>query len=145
MSNRVCQFVLLPDNRSPAPITKGLVLVLPIGLNSGKLEWHSVSGYFCPALAKAVKTIKKGENVLLTVKPQYGFGEKGKPASVKLIGKLEDGTIFLNKGHDNDEELFEFKTDEEQVIEGLDIAVMTMKKGEIALLTVAPSICLWII
>ncbi|KAI7988456.1 Peptidyl-prolyl cis-trans isomerase FKBP62 [Camellia lanceoleosa] len=78
-----------------------------------------------------------------------GFGEKGKPASVvgniflcafavKLIGKLEDGTIFLKKGHDNDEELFEFKTDEEQVIEGLDIAVMTMKKGEIALLTVAP-------
>ncbi|KAI8018858.1 Peptidyl-prolyl cis-trans isomerase FKBP62 [Camellia lanceoleosa] len=48
---------------------------------------------------------------------------------VKLIGKLEDGTIFLKKGHDNDEK---------QVIEGLDIAVMTMKKGEIALLTVAP-------
>jgi hypothetical protein len=27
-------------------------------------------GYFCPALAKAVKTMKKGEKVLLTVKPQ---------------------------------------------------------------------------
>ena len=27
-------------------------------------------GYFCPALAKAVKTMKSGEKVLLTVKPQ---------------------------------------------------------------------------
>jgi FK506-binding protein 4/5 len=29
-----------------------------------------LSGHFCPALAKAVKTMKKGEKVLLTVKPQ---------------------------------------------------------------------------
>lgn len=29
---------------------------------------------------------------------------------VKLIGRLQDGTIFLKKGHD--EEPFEFKTDE---------------------------------
>ena len=85
---------------------------------------------------------------------------------VKLIGKLQDGTVFLKKGHE--EELFEFKTDEgnlksasvfflssdivfwglkrsdiwcvetEQVIDGLDRAVMTMKKGEVALLTIAP-------
>ncbi|KAI8013268.1 Peptidyl-prolyl cis-trans isomerase FKBP62 [Camellia lanceoleosa] len=160
-------------------------------VKSDGVEFTVKEGYFCPALAKAVKTMKKGEKVLLTVKPQYGFGEKGKPASgdeggvppnamlqitlellsskpvtevkddkvikkilkegegydrpndgatvkLKLIGKLQDGTIFLKKGHDNDEELFEFKTDEEQVVEGLDIAVMTMKKGEIALLTVAP-------
>ncbi|KAK8935396.1 70 kDa peptidyl-prolyl isomerase [Platanthera zijinensis] len=31
--------------------------------------------------AKAIKTMKKGEKVLLTVKPQYAFGEKGRPAS----------------------------------------------------------------
>ncbi|KAK8954584.1 Peptidyl-prolyl cis-trans isomerase FKBP62 [Platanthera zijinensis] len=97
--------------------------------------------------------MKKGEKVLLTVKPQYAFGEKGRPASggegvvppnatllielkllswktvteigddkkvlkkilkegegyekpydgstvnVKLIGKLQDGTIFSKKGH----------------------------------------------
>lgn len=30
-------------------------------------------GYFCPALAKAVKTMKKGEKVQLTVKPQCEF------------------------------------------------------------------------
>lgn len=31
---------------------------------------------------------------------------------VKLIGKLQDGTVFLKKGHDDEGELFEFKTDE---------------------------------
>ncbi|KAF9610973.1 hypothetical protein IFM89_026253 [Coptis chinensis] len=155
------------------------------------VEFTVGDGYFCPALSKAVKTMKKGEKVLLTVKPQYGFGEMGRPASgaegavppsatlhitlelvswktvtevtndkkvikkivkegegyerpnegtvakVKLIGKLQDGTVFLKKGHDDDE-LFEFKTDEEQVVDGLDRAIMTMKKGEVAELTIAP-------
>ncbi|KAL2239665.1 peptidyl-prolyl cis-trans isomerase FKBP62 [Sesamum indicum] len=160
---------------------------------SDGVEFTVQEGHFCPALSKAVKTMKKGEKVLLTVKPQYGFGEKGKPASgdeeavppnatlnialellswktvsnvtddkkvikkilkegegyerpnegavvkLKLIGKLQDGTIFVKKGHGDDEnDLFEFKVDEEQVIEGLDRAVKTMKKGEAALLTVAP-------
>ena len=31
---------------------------------------------------------------------------------VKVIGKLQDGTLFLKKGHDDEGELFEFKTDE---------------------------------
>ncbi|XP_058103194.1 70 kDa peptidyl-prolyl isomerase-like [Magnolia sinica] len=155
------------------------------------VEFTVKDGYFCAALLRAVKTMKKGEKALLTVKPQYAFGEKGRPASgnegavlpntslhielelvswktvtevtpdkkvlkkilkegenyerpndgavvtVKLIGKLQDGTVFLKKGHD-EEEPFEFKTDEEQVIEGLDRAVMTMKKGEVALVTIAP-------
>lgn len=30
----------------------------------------SCAGHFCPALSKAVKTMKKGEKVLLSVKPQ---------------------------------------------------------------------------
>ncbi|XP_042515821.1 peptidyl-prolyl cis-trans isomerase FKBP62-like isoform X2 [Macadamia integrifolia] len=158
---------------------------------SDGVEFTVREGYFCPALSKAVKTMKKGEKVLLEVKPQYAFGEKGKLAygeeyavppnanlqitlelvswktvkevtddrkvlkkilkegegyerpndgtlvKVKLIGKLQDGTVFLKKGHD-EEELFEFKTDDEQVIDGLDRAVMTMKKGEVALVIVAP-------
>ncbi|KAH1047022.1 hypothetical protein J1N35_037806 [Gossypium stocksii] len=157
---------------------------------SGGLEFTVGDGYFCPALAKAVKTMKKGEKVLLIVKPQYAFGEDGRPAlgnegavppnatlhvtlelvswksvsdvtknkmvlkkilkegedyerpddgtivQVKFIGKLEDGKIFVKKGHDD--ELFEFKIDEEQVIDGLDKAVKTMKKGELALITVQP-------
>lgn len=158
---------------------------------SDGVEFVVKEGNFCPALSKAVKTMKKGEKVILTVKPQYGFGLKGKLASgeeaavppnatlqislelvswktvtevtpdkkvmkkilkegegyqrpnegsvvkLKLVGKLQDGTIFIKKGHD-EEDLFEFKTDEEQVIEGLDKAVMNMKKGEVALLSVAP-------
>ncbi|XP_068461670.1 uncharacterized protein [Phaseolus vulgaris] len=47
-----------------------------------------------------VKTMKKGEKVILSVKPQ-----------LKVIGKLQDGTLFLKKGHDDEGELFEFKTD----------------------------------
>ncbi|KAI3782845.1 hypothetical protein L2E82_12903 [Cichorium intybus] len=154
---------------------------------SDGVEFTVQDGHFCPALSKAVKTMKKGEKVNLTVKPQYGFGEKGKQETgvppnatlqitlelvswksvsnvtndkkvvkkilkegegyerpnegavvqVKLIGKLQDGTIFVKKGHD-ETDLFEFKTDEEQVIDGLDRAVVTMKKGEVAILTIAP-------
>ncbi|KAJ6808071.1 70 kDa peptidyl-prolyl isomerase-like isoform X1 [Iris pallida] len=154
-------------------------------------EFTVKDGHLCPALAKAVKTMKKSEKVLLTVKPQYAFGEKGRPASgedgavppnatlnielelvswktvseigddkkvlkkvlkegegyerpnegavvqVKLIGRLQDGTVFVKKGHD-EEAPFEWKTDEEQVIEGLDRAVTTMKKGEVALVTIPP-------
>ncbi|KAG8369565.1 hypothetical protein BUALT_Bualt14G0026600 [Buddleja alternifolia] len=155
------------------------------------VEFTVKEGYFCPALSKAVKTMKKGEKVLLTIKPEYGFGENGRPAirdefdvppnatlqiilelvswkivsdisndqkvlkkilkegegyerpddgatvQVNLIGKLLDGTVFVRKGHD-DESSFEFKVDEDQVIEGLDRAVKTMKKGEVALVIIQP-------
>ncbi|KAF8653788.1 hypothetical protein HU200_061908 [Digitaria exilis] len=185
------------------------------------VEFTVKDGYFCPALAKAVKTMKKAEKVLLTVKPQCelqfkpssatsmclfiplshynssyfliyadGFGEKGRSAAgeegavppnatllidlelvswktvteigddkkilkkvlkegegyerpnegavvkAKITGKLQDGTVFTKKGHD--EEPFEFKTDEEEVIDGLDRAVLNMKKGEVALVTIPP-------
>ncbi|GMI71837.1 hypothetical protein like AT5G48570 [Hibiscus trionum] len=157
---------------------------------SDGVEFTVGDGYFCPVLAKAVKTMKKGEKVVLTVKPQYAFGEDGRPAvggecavppnatlritldlvswrsvsdvtkdkkvlkkilkegegyerpndgtlvQVKLIGKLPNGTVFIKKGYD--EEPFEFKIDEEQVIDGLDKAVKTMKKGEHALITIQP-------
>jgi hypothetical protein len=35
-------------------------------------------GHFCPAFSKTVKTMKKGEKAVFTVKPHYGFGEEGK-------------------------------------------------------------------
>jgi FK506-binding protein 4/5 len=159
---------------------------------SDGVEFTVEEGLFCPALGKAVKTMKKGEKVDLIVRPQYGFGEKGKPASgdeaavpqnatllvtlellswktvsnvtddkkivkkilkegegyekpnegavvtLKLIGKLQDGTVFIKKGHGDEGEPLEFRTEEEQVIDGLDRAVMTMKKGEVAVLTIAP-------
>ncbi|XP_023748652.1 70 kDa peptidyl-prolyl isomerase [Lactuca sativa] len=158
---------------------------------SEEVEFTVKDGCFCPALSKAVKTMKKGEKALFTVKPQYGFGENGRDPSggdecvvppnttiqitvelvswkivsevttdkkvlkkilkegegydrpndgaivqVKLVGKLEDGTVFVNKGHN--ETPFEFKIDEEQVIDGIDRSVKTMKKGEVAVLTIHP-------
>ncbi|KAH9679935.1 peptidylprolyl isomerase [Citrus sinensis] len=152
---------------------------------SDGVEFTVGDGYFCAALAKAVKTMKKGEKVLLTVKPQYAFGKNGRPATgdedavpsnanlhitLELVSwktvsditkdkkvlkkilkegdgyenqmmvqwfKLHDGTVFVKKGHD-EEPLFEFKIDEEQVIDGLDRAVKTLKKGEVALVTIEP-------
>lgn len=47
---------------------------------SDGVEFTVGDGYFCAALAKAVKTTK-GEKVLLTVRPQYAFGENGRPAT----------------------------------------------------------------
>jgi FK506-binding protein 4/5 len=41
--------------------------------------WFKVKdGHFCPAFSMAVKTMKKGEKAIFTVKPQYGFGVEGK-------------------------------------------------------------------
>ncbi|KAI3676889.1 hypothetical protein L1987_86503 [Smallanthus sonchifolius] len=158
---------------------------------SAEIEFIVQDGCFCSALSRAVKTMKKGEKTLLTVKPQYAFGEKGREpegddecvvppntalqitlelvswktvsevtsdnkvlkkilkegegydrpndgavVQVKLIGKLQDGTVFVKKG--SDEVPFEFKIDEEQVIDGLDRGVKTMKKGEVSVLTIHP-------
>eukprot|EP00246_Nothoceros_aenigmaticus_P003382 TRINITY_DN1451_c0_g1_i1.p1 TRINITY_DN1451_c0_g1~~TRINITY_DN1451_c0_g1_i1.p1 ORF type:complete len:595 (+),score=183.93 TRINITY_DN1451_c0_g1_i1:170-1954(+) len=154
------------------------------------VEFYLGDGCFVPAIAKAVKTMKRAEKVQLTVKPSYGFGAAGRSPSagvvavppnatllidldlvswksveevtddkrvmkkvlksgegydkpndgatvqVKYIAKLADGTIFEKEGHDGD--LFEFVSDEEQVIAGLDRAIGTMKKGEISLVTIAP-------
>ncbi|KAG4156777.1 hypothetical protein ERO13_D02G018350v2, partial [Gossypium hirsutum] len=116
------------------------------------VEFTVGDGYFCPAFAEAVKTMKKSEKVLLTVKPQckdkkilkkilkegegYDRPYNGIMVQVKLIGKLEDGMIFVKKGHD--EGSFEFKVDEGQVIDGLEKTVKTMKKGEHALTTIQP-------
>eukprot|EP00250_Pteridium_aquilinum_P013605 c21449_g1_i1 orf=550-2310(-) len=154
------------------------------------VEFCVKDGYFCPAISKVVTTMKKGEKVLLTVQPKYGFGEQGteaksgfpavpgntvllieldlvswksvesvtddkkvmkkvlkagegyeKPndgthAKVKYIAKLSDGTVFEKEGYGD--ELYEFTTDEEQVILGLDKAVASMNKGEVAEVTIAP-------
>lgn len=155
------------------------------------VEFNVKDGYFCPAIARTVTTMKKGEKVLLTVQPKYGFGEQGveakaghsavpggvvlmiemelfswksvetitddkkvvkkvlkagegyqKPndgtrAQVRYTAKLADGTVFEKEGLE-DGSLFEFVTDEEQVILGLDKAVTSMNKGEVALVTIPP-------
>ncbi|RZC50360.1 hypothetical protein C5167_018788 [Papaver somniferum] len=71
--------------------------------------------------------------------PGVGFEKpnSGTTAQIRYIAKLADGVIFDKKGHD-EEDLLEFKVDEEEIIEGLDKAVATMKRGEFALVIINP-------
>ncbi|XXG79474.1 hypothetical protein AAC387_Pa09g0530 [Persea americana] len=39
------------------------------------VEFTVKDRFLCPALPKVVKTMKKREKALLTMKPQYGFGD----------------------------------------------------------------------
>ncbi|XP_057776541.1 70 kDa peptidyl-prolyl isomerase-like isoform X4 [Salvia miltiorrhiza] len=89
-------------------------------------ELDEVCGHFCPALTKALKTMKRGERANLIVQPKFRY-----------TAMLEDGTVFERKGFD-DEQPLQFITDEEQVVAGLDRAVSTMKKNECALITISP-------
>ncbi|XP_048436066.1 70 kDa peptidyl-prolyl isomerase isoform X2 [Pyrus x bretschneideri] len=155
------------------------------------IEFYVKDGHFCPALPKAIKTMRRGEKAKLIVQPRYAFGEEGRDANegftsippssvlnidtelvsfkpviditgdakvlkkilkegegawtanegasvtVSYIARLEDGTVFDKRGVDGEQPL-EFIIDEEQVIAGLDRAVATMKKGELAILTIHP-------
>uniref|UniRef100_A0A5B7C990 peptidylprolyl isomerase n=1 Tax=Davidia involucrata TaxID=16924 RepID=A0A5B7C990_DAVIN len=46
----------------------------------GGVEFYVKDGHFCPALPKAIKTMRRGEKVNLIVQPQYAFGEGGRDA-----------------------------------------------------------------
>ncbi|GKB20444.1 FKBP-type peptidyl-prolyl cis-trans isomerase domain-containing protein [Tanacetum coccineum] len=63
----------------------------------------------------------------------YDRQNDGAIVQVKLIGKLYDGTVFVNIG--DNEVPFEFEID---VVDWLDRGVKTMKKGEVASLTIHP-------
>ncbi|KAA8517370.1 hypothetical protein F0562_017663 [Nyssa sinensis] len=153
------------------------------------IEFCITKGYLCPAMSKAVKTMRKGEKADVSVKFSYGFrhfgngntqingdippnsnltihlelvswksvidimgdrkilkkimkvGEgfdrpnEGSVAKVIYIGKLENGTVFERKG--SDKEPFEYTCLEEQINEGLDRAIVTMRKGERAMVTIS--------
>ncbi|KAH7556829.1 hypothetical protein JRO89_XS11G0000800 [Xanthoceras sorbifolium] len=153
------------------------------------VEFCIRDGHLCPAISKAVKTMRRGEKAELAVKFSYGVqddgygktniaggissesnltiqlellswksiidvtgdqkvlkkitktGEgfdhpnEGSLVKVIYIGRLEDGTVFERKG--SDEEPFEFITLDENINEGLDRAIMTMKKDEQAIVTIS--------
>lgn len=44
------------------------------------LEFYVKDGHLFPALPKAIKTMKRGEKVQLSVQPNYAFGEEGRVA-----------------------------------------------------------------
>ncbi|KAL8126976.1 hypothetical protein AgCh_014045 [Apium graveolens] len=155
------------------------------------VEFYVNDGHLCPALAKAIKTMNRGEMVNLEVKPKYAYqggnlnhdhnshvipqnsvlsidlellsfkpvigvtndfkvmkkilkeghgsltADEGAVVTVRYKAMLKDGSIFEKKGYDG-EDMLKFVTGEEQVISGLDHAVMTMKIGEHAVITVDP-------
>ncbi|KAK6163728.1 hypothetical protein DH2020_000592 [Rehmannia glutinosa] len=107
--------------------------------------------------------VSKSDGVEFTVQ-EDGFGEKGKPASSdegavppnatlnitlelvswKTVSNVTDDKKVVKKilkegeGYERPNEGAVVKCNKLQVIEGLDRAVTTMKKGEAALLTIAP-------
>lgn len=56
------------------------------------VEFHVKEGHFCPALTKAVKTMKRGEKVKLVVQPQYALGD-GNESS--LVSSLPPNAVLL--------------------------------------------------
>ncbi|KAJ6700187.1 PEPTIDYLPROLYL ISOMERASE [Salix purpurea] len=110
---------LAPDIESNIPPDSSLTIQLEL------VSWRSVT-----AVTDDKKVLKK------IVKAGEGFDRPAEGSRVKVtyVGKLGDGTVFDRKGTDG--EPFEFITSEEQVNEGLDMAIMTMKKGERAKVTV---------
>ncbi|GJN21089.1 hypothetical protein PR202_gb08537 [Eleusine coracana subsp. coracana] len=97
------------------------------------IDLHLVSWKTVTEIGNDKKIIKK----ILQEGEGYDRPNDCAVVRVRLTGKLENGTLFVKKGHDG-EEPFEFKTDEDQVIEGLDKAVSSMKRGEVALVTLPP-------
>lgn len=60
------------------------------------VEFYVNDGHFCPATAKAVKTMKRGESVILTIKPTYAFGEQGKDAEEGFAAIPPNATITMS-------------------------------------------------
>ncbi|GJY98769.1 FKBP-type peptidyl-prolyl cis-trans isomerase domain-containing protein [Tanacetum coccineum] len=66
---------------------------------SGEVEFIVKDGCFCPALSRAVKTMKKGEKFLLTVKPQYAFADNDRePTSGNECVVPSNATIQITLG-----------------------------------------------
>lgn len=60
------------------------------------VEFSLREGFFCPAFAHAVKTMEKGEEAILIVKPEHGFGEQGRPSIGNEAAVPPDATLYVN-------------------------------------------------
>ncbi|OIW19154.1 hypothetical protein TanjilG_21010 [Lupinus angustifolius] len=90
---------------------------------SDGVEFTVEQGYFCSAMAKAVKTMKKGEKAFLTVKPQYAFGENGRPASG------DEGAVPPSASLQIELELVSWKTVSD-ITKDKKVLKKTLKEGE---------------
>ncbi|KAL6597787.1 hypothetical protein ACP70R_046592 [Stipagrostis hirtigluma subsp. patula] len=93
-----------------------------------------------------ITVFRIGKSREILMKTKENSWERKKPCdeaivkvimAVRLIGKLQDGTVFDRRGYDG-EEPFEFTIDEEPLICGLDEGVMAMQEGEFASFTIPP-------
>ncbi|XP_057776539.1 70 kDa peptidyl-prolyl isomerase-like isoform X2 [Salvia miltiorrhiza] len=58
-------------------------------------ELDEVCGHFCPALTKALKTMKRGERANLIVQPKYAFGQKGNKLNNELPAIPPDSVLSI--------------------------------------------------
>ena len=91
------------------------------------LGWHKVE-----KVTPDGGVIKK----TLTPSEEWKTPGPGASATVAYAARLPDGTVFDERG---EADPLTFTTEEGEVPEGLDLAVMKMKKGEVAVVTVGPS------
>ncbi|TKY62748.1 Peptidyl-prolyl cis-trans isomerase FKBP65 [Spatholobus suberectus] len=103
---------------------------LPSDSNLSSIKLELVSWKIVTDVTGDKKILKKIKKV------GEGFDRPNEGSQVKVVYlcKGEDGMIIERKG--SEEEPFEFTTQEEQVPEGLERAIMTMKKTEQAMVTV---------
>ncbi|KAE9599730.1 hypothetical protein Lal_00045764 [Lupinus albus] len=112
-------------------INTKLVGCLQSGSNLATIKLELVSWKVVTDVTGDKKILKK------IIKVGEGFDRPNEGSQVKVLYlcKQDDGTIIDKKG--SEEEPFEFTTHEEQVHEGLERAIMTMKKGEKAMVTIS--------
>jgi FK506-binding protein 4/5 len=60
------------------------------------VEFSLTDGFFCPAFAHAVHTMKEGEEAVLIVKPKYAFGEQGRPSQGEEAAVPPDATLYVH-------------------------------------------------
>uniref|UniRef100_A0A0D3EQ80 peptidylprolyl isomerase n=1 Tax=Oryza barthii TaxID=65489 RepID=A0A0D3EQ80_9ORYZ len=134
---------------------------MSVSMSEG-VEFNLAEGFFCPAFARAVETMTEGEEVVLIVKPEYGFGERGRPSigdeaavppdatlyvylqlmswkTVRHIG--QNGTILkktLHRGNLEGQHTENQAVVGEQVSDDLEETVLTMWEGEVSLFTIPP-------
>lgn len=59
------------------------------------LEFYIKDGHFCPALTKALKTMKRGERVNLVIQPQYAFGQRGNKSNNEFPAIPPDSVLII--------------------------------------------------
>ncbi|OAY43359.1 70 kDa peptidyl-prolyl isomerase [Manihot esculenta] len=121
-----CSYGFSQNGNIPGEIGRSIHLNSNLTVQLELVSWRSVID------------ITGNKQVLKTIiKAGEGFERPNEGSQVKVAytGKMEDGTVFEKKG--TAEEPFEYTTLEDQINNGLDRAIMTMKKGEHALITIS--------